>query len=75
MNHGFGDFNAGREAVGENAARLAFQDRQQLAAEFGIAGIEMQGCRQLAFEALGDFDHFFCAFDRDDQAERSEDFF
>lgn len=35
----------------------------------------MQGCRQLAFEALGDFDHFFCAFDRDDQAERSEDFF
>lgn len=52
MNHGVADFNAGREAVGENAAGLALEDRQQLAAEFGVAGIEMQGGGQLAFEAF-----------------------
>ena len=61
MNHGISHFDAGREAVGEHATRLALQYRHQALAKRLVTIGEMDRSRQLAGKAAGHGDHFVFA--------------
>ena len=72
MHHGITDLDTGGEAVGQHAARLALQHRQQGRGQRMIARIDMQGAGQLAFKAVGDGQHL-CGIARPhDQTQRAE---
>ncbi|MCY1369364.1 hypothetical protein D9M69_564000 [compost metagenome] len=47
------DLDAGRKAIGQDPAALAFQHRQQAARGVVIALVQVQGRRELAFEQIG----------------------
>ncbi len=67
------DLHAGRPAVGQDAAGLALQDRQQRAGQCRIARVQVQRGGQLAFERLGQRLQFLGIAATHDQAGGAED--
>ena len=74
MHHGRRHFHARRETVGQDAAHAAFQHGQQAARICQVAGIHLQGGRQLAFQAFRDRQQLFHVAAGHQQGSRTEDF-
>nr|GEU28270.1 hypothetical protein [Tanacetum cinerariifolium] len=75
VDHGAGHFHAGRVTIGQDAAYLAFQYRQQLPGGVQIGVVHLQRGGQLAFQAFGNLQQLGHVLARHHQRRRSEDLF
>ena len=72
MDHRVGHFNASREAVAQDAASLALEDRHKLLRESRVLCCKLQRGGQLAVDVPGDSDHLVLASALDQQRRGSE---
>ena len=73
VDHRVADLDAGGPAVEEDAAGLAFEDRQELCGVVVVGLVGVDGRGELAFDVLGDRLHVGGVLAADDEAGGAED--